>query len=222
MAITLQVGDVLMTRLEFKQNTSGVGYNILHWRVTDVRVTATGLPPAVNPQLAQYAQFIGEEIYDLCNTQWAAAASLQCEFTGVTVQSISPAPRSIPFTFTPVAPTIGLVNSEALPLQDCPTFIKRTDFGQRWGIGRLFFYGLAEADQSNGIILPDAVTRLNNFGGLLDGLVVFAAGDLTVSIRAVIWHNGLRDGALVHDVNEIILSDNVIKTQRRRRPGKGI
>lgn len=223
MSIVLKTGDIILSRLEFQNVASGVGYNILHWRVDNVTVTATGLPPAVDPSFGPLSPLIAEEIYDLCNAQWALAASTQATFTGVTVQNIAPAPRSLAITHQPAVPTAGLVVGDMLPSQDAPTILKRTEFGERWGLGRMFFYGLAEADQNQGIMTAGAVIRVNTFAHTIDGPVIFGVDVYTVTLRPVLYH-GVDSGGqpLYSGLLTMELSNNIIKTQRRRRPGKGI
>lgn len=221
MPATVSLGDVLTIRWEFAA-IGNVGYNITHWRVSMLETNPGGLPPAVAPLLSDIADPILAEMLDTFGDNWEPCASNQAALTGATIQSIHPAPRSRPFTHNLGAPRPGLNVGEALPLQDSPTLLKITPFGQRWGLGRMYVFGVPENFQALGVLNAGAIANLEQLAGSIDGPITMTIPGFNITLRPVLWHGVMRDGALFHDILGMRLSDNIIKTQRRRRPGKGI
>lgn len=225
MATELGVNDILGVRLEY-EGPGGVAYNILHYRVTSIMDTVSGLPVAVAPPVEDILPGIADDIFTVMAAAWAPGASAEVSMTGCTVQDIYPPFRSRPFTHTPMAPVDGANGSDALPLQDAPTILKKTRFGQRWGTGRLFYVGLGEDFQGGGKVVGGGIAALNAFAAVLDNSIVSPVGDITVTMEPVLvaWHE-VMDEIVPSRVNPIVLaelSNATIKTQRRRRPGKGI
>lgn len=220
MSINFKVNDVIQVRQEY-QLGSDVAFNILHWQVTDVRVTATGLPPATEINWLEVAEDLAGDFYSMIGNAWSPAASAAVLTTGCTVQNIWAAPRSTAVTFTGAPAIAGQVAGDSLPLQDTPTILKKTQFGQRWGLGRLFFVGWPEAEAAQGRITNTGVTSLNTFASTLMAFAGGTAGPYTYSMRPILFAD---DGSAVRitDVDDMVLSNNIIKTQRRRRPGKGM
>lgn len=226
MSIEIAVGDVLMARLEYSDNIGGRAYNVLHYRVATVTDAVSGLPAPVALPAEDVLPDIADDVFVGMAAQWQKAASDQVAITGCTVQSVWPSPRSVPYTHTPGAPVPGLQETESLPLQDAPTLLKRTRFGMRWGIGRLFYVGLAEALQDIGVVNGIGAPLINDLGNAVKTAIVVSTGGYNITIRPVLADIRYEDGAAVLErINDIVscnLSNNIIKTQRRRRPGNGI
>jgi hypothetical protein len=226
-APNLVVGDILEVRLEFANDVSGVGYNVLHYKVTNVTDVASGLPAAVGIPNDFALPVIGDDLFTAIAAKWKVPAAAECGMTGVTVQSIWPSPRSQPYLYTPGGgPIPGDQASDPLPLQDAPTLLKRTGIGQRWGLGRLFYYGLAENQQNTGEMSPAARTALNDLGAVLKASPVVTVAGYDITIQPGLAKLS-RDGDIVTldrwtPITNVVTSNLVIKTQRRRRPGKGI
>lgn len=222
MSTVVQVGDIISTRLNFKDILGTVAYNQLHYKVTSIVPT----PPAIyaGESMVAFGAQMAEDIFDYFKNQWSLAASIQVGFTGVTVQNIYPAPKSRQITFTAAVSQSGAENVDAMPLQDSPTLVKRTEFGQRWGIGRVFYVGLAENMQNMGNISEDAFGHLAAFGALLDDPLAVVLNGTTFNIKPVLVGAPpvVNGPPRVSDLTSVFPSGNTIKTQRRRRPGNGI
>lgn len=221
MATRLSLGDILSIRYEFA-STSNVAYNVMHYRCDMIATNPGGLPPAVPPLISDVADPILAEMMDLVVDAWEPTASTGSAMTGATIQDLLPTPRSRPFTSEFVAPRPGTVASEPLPSQDAATLIKITEFGQRWGLGRWYHFGLPESLQSHGFVTPAGITALQHLADVLDSPVTMTIPGFDLTLRPVLLHTEIREGQRYHPILGMQLSNNVIKTQRRRRPGKGI
>jgi hypothetical protein len=222
MSAAIEVGDHITARLEFQGNSSDVGFNVLWYRVGNVIDTATGAPSATAVPNSVALPAIAEAVYNHLKDEWQFAACVQATFTSVTAQSPYPLPRSRPYTFVPAVAEDGAIAGELLPSQDCPTILKRTDFGQRWGMGRLFFFGLGEAQQDNGLMTNAAVGLVNAFAAKLVTTILATVGGQTISLTPVLVKGTKAAVTRSTPLTDAALSNAVIKTQRRRRPGKGI
>jgi hypothetical protein len=221
MATDFGVGDILTVRLEFK-NADSVAYNLLHYKVQNVTDDSSGLPAAVRFNFDLIAPNINTSMFGVWGGAWAPAASEEVDMTGVTTQSVSPAPRSRPYTYVAPAPQPGVWAGDSLPLQDTPTILKQTAFGQRWGLGRMFFVGLAEGAQDKGIVIGIAVGNLNDFALQAKASVTVDNGTYTAQLQPVLYSRASTGLERITPITGARLSDTIIKTQRRRRPGKGI
>lgn len=200
-----------------------MGYNLLHWRCAAITDTATGLPAAVTIPFASVAPEIAEEIYDLGAVAWANAASNLALFTGVTIQDIAPTPKSFAYSYQHSPPTAGAIVSDMLPAQDTVSIKKITALAGRPFLGRMFFYGLPESMCSQGQINDELLVLINIFGGQYDNPVIFTAGAWNIELRPVLYHGTDSSGVpLYTNIVGFDLTDKTIKSQKRRRPGKGI
>lgn len=221
MANTISVGDIIQARHEFTEG-SNKAFNIWEYEVQAVTDLSTGLPAAVAVPMAPLAATIGQAIYESYKVPWGTLAVENVQYSNVTIQGTSPAPRSRPYTFTPNDPQEGTRVGDPLPLQDSVTFLKRTAYGERWGMGRMFFVGLSEADQSTGVMTPAWVTlAIAQAQSFMDTIL---AVDLqySVQLKPVLFRGEAAPLPRVLPLITVELSDGIIKTQRRRRPGKGI
>jgi len=214
MSTTLALNDLYSVRLNFRaEDKLDRVMNVLHYKCTSF----TGAPTNLTSGLTEIAAFI----YDTFKDEWKLAASEDVSFVNVTITNVFPLPRSVSLTVATDAGTVGSIVSEPLPLQDTPTLLKKTDVGNRWGLGRLFYVGTPESHQAAGVLTGPGVAALNNFMAVLQqDLVVDGTGfDLTLSPVLV---RGPEDNPTsITPIRSVILSDSVLKTQRRRRPGKG-
>lgn len=220
MPADFKVGDVIQFRMEFGDG-SDVAFNIMHWRVKSVVVTATGLPPATSVPFADVAEDLAQDVFDMFATAWANFASANVIATACTAQSVYPGIRSIPYTYTPAASVPGVAPGDALPMQDTPTILKKSDVGQRWGLGRIFIAGIPESGQNGGILTDATALSINGLAGVLE---IFAGGTADVYTYQVepVLFGKIEGGHRVTVIKNFALSDKILKTQRRRRPGKGI
>lgn len=220
MGTNFETGNVISARFEYYNGESRC-FNMAHWRLTNVLVTATGLPPAVTIPFVSVAGDFAADLYAMWSTPWASLASIQWSMTGVTVQNIHPAPRSLPVSYVPSGALSGEVVDDALPAQDTATILRKTDFGERWGMGRIFIPGLAENQQNNGVINPAGTGGLTTLANTIQAFASGTVGPYTYQVEPVLF--GKADGGpRINPIRQHVLSDNVLKTQRRRRPGKGI
>jgi len=222
MAVEINEGDILEVRLEFKDELQNRAFNILHYRLASVAVAGGGLFPGED--FAAVAGGIAEAAYDKLGPAWAGAAAASITFTGASVADIFPDDRSAQYHFTEDNPFVGDIASDPLPLQDAPTILKKTAFGARWGIGRLFYVGLPESMQAGGVMTAGGVTNVQLFADELSENFTFVSGIYTYTFTPVLY--GIRpdqpNNPRITSLVSVDLSDPIIKTQRRRRPGKGI
>lgn len=227
-SINISTNSIVEVRLEYLLGTD-VAYNVLHYRATNLEDPVSGLPPAVEVPFSAVADIAAQAFYDYFDDLWKAAAVVSAKFTGVTVQNVFPSPRSRQFTYNPPDIISGLVAGEALPLQDTLTILKKTQYGERWGLGRVFFVGLAEAQQAGGNIVPEVRDDLQAYAHLFDDAIIVTGPSLAVTMQPVLFAN-IPDPETGDPTTEWrttpITNSNidswVLKTQRRRRPGKGI
>lgn len=220
MSINWNVNDVIEAKLEYYNGESRC-FNILHWRMTNIVVTATGLPPAVEIPFATIGADLAGDIYSFISNEWKNLASSFWSMTSCTVQNVHPLPRSLPLTYIPGAAVTGMIADDSLPAQDTATILKKTDFGERWGMGRIYVPGLPENAQNNGVLNAGAVTALQDLADTFQAFAGGTAGAYSYALEPVLFGAG-DGGPRINPIRAHTLSDNVLKTQRRRRPGKGI
>lgn len=228
MSVNISTNDIIQLRLNFFLGADAA-YNILHYQINAINEQGTNLPVAVaapaEAVLPEMASNLGQYMLGF----WKEIASSDVEMQSVTVQDVYPSPRSIPFTFTFNGGNIGLRSANALPLQDSPTIVKRTRFGQKWGIGRVFAVGIAEEDQDDGFLGAAVIDSLNTWAGAIASGHVVPVNGVNYGLIPVLYHAATpaKDDkpATPTRITPIVaaeLSDPRLKTQRRRRPGKGI
>lgn len=222
MAVELNVGDIVEVRLNFRDSLATRAFNVLHYRLASVSTTGGGTFDGVD--FTEVAGELAEVTFDNLAPVWAAGASNTVLFEGVSVANVFPLPRSAQYHYTPAPPTSGDIVGDALPLQDSPTILKKSAFGARWGIGRVFFVGAAESMQENGLLNDAGATAVQDFANELAETISFVEGPHTYFFAPTLYgpRPGEPDNPRITSIVSIDLSDRVIKTQRRRRPGKGI
>lgn len=222
MATQLQFGDVLQVRLDYRDSQGTSAFNVLHYILETVTLPGGGNVIFNGVDMEDVGSSFAAELFANLFDGWKDFASEDVSMTGVSVQNIDPAPKSRQYNWTANPPGAGNVVGDSLPLQDTPTLIKRTAFGQRWGIGRVFVVGLPESSQDQGRLNQAAVNAINTWGtALLADQAITVAG-LVYILRPVLYTTRPNPQFKTLEIQEVQLSDNIIKTQRRRRPGKGI
>lgn len=221
MSNLMAVGDVCEVRLNTGDGLSQF-FNILHYELQGISDSAPGPPPTVL-DASDFLGLLATSVFTNLEPDWSAATPTTQRFYGVTAQSIYPDPRSRPYNYFPVAPGEGVVEAESLPGQDCATLLKKSVFGNRWGLGRFFFSGIPESFQENGIMSDPYVILLQAFCDELNEGYAINVGTVTGTWAPILFGPGDAPGTVRKTaIVEVDVSDNVIKTQRRRRPGKGI
>lgn len=221
MATTLDVGSIIQVKHQFSVG-SDKAFNVWYYQLQSVVPPSGGLPPAISPTIVEAGSAVATAFYDFYLSKWKPIGSNEVSMDATTIQSVYPSPRSLPITYSGNADeNKGNFVGDALPLQDSVTFLKKTAFGQRWGQGRVFIVGIPEAAQDGGVI-TDAYK----------GFCTTAATAMAAAVVAPYAGSGYRFIPVLFDgkgltpritpVANVFLSDNVLKTQRRRRPGKGI
>lgn len=218
---TLPIGCISTVRVNYDTGTGEECFNILHYQLKSVFVTATGLPAAIEPPAEKGLPALAESLATLWANVWKHFASNQLGVAGATAQKVYPGDRTSPYTFTAGAVTVGQIDSDVLPLQDAVTILKKTGYGQRWGLGRVYVPGIPELHADHGAINDTAAANLAGLVDLLDDVVGAADDTYSYNWQPVLTNVPAAGVPRVHDVTSAELSDKVIKTQRRRRPGKG-
>lgn len=223
-ALSLFIADnsVLSLRLNMQFNGETVMYNMFHYRVSNLEVIATGLPPAVNVTVAEMASGILTGWLADIGPAYADCVSASVLITGASLWSLYPAPRSRQYNHVLAVPMNGGRNAAVLPAQDAVTILKRTDYGTRDGLGRFYMSGIAEEDQDGGVVDNDLVTLVSTLCTAMDGALSVNNGVYTCDISPVLFKQPPGGGASIIGIRSHELSNTTLKTQRRRRPGKGI
>lgn len=223
MAITITIGDVIAARFETTDDETRC-FNIVHYRV-DSLTTTGGLPFAIAPPAADVLPPASQHLYNYFGTYYEDVMTAEVKLANVQTQAISPSPRSRPYVYTPAVPTPGVLLGEALPLQDAITLVKRTPFGQRWGTGRIFISGMPENAQGAGRLTGPILDSLDLLAGAFgSGQVVTIPGG-TMGLTPVLYKPATLSPPSPERITklvDVVRMDNILKTQRRRRPGKGI
>lgn len=223
MSVNFESGDVLEVKMCFAAGSLvDAIFNVFHFQVRNITVSATGLPPAVSIPFASVATDVVDDIFTSFAQAWKKGFSSGIGATNATIQSIYPADRSQMYTYTPMAPVVGENIGDQIPMQDAITILKKTGIGQRWGLGRNFYSGIAESLQSDGIIDDGMVVKLADLLLWTKTLQTFNTGVYEGTLAPVLFARLSPGGVRITPVVTSELSNKVIKTQRRRRPGKGI
>jgi hypothetical protein len=221
--IPVDVDSIVEAKLVFRC-LEGLAFNVLHYRLTNIGGSnPEELPPAVLPTSEQVLPSLAEQIYNDIGAGWSPLGSNTTSIIHSTVQLTNQDGEiSRLFTYTPVAEIVGGVAGNALPMQNAPTFLKRTIYGGRRGYGRLFFVGVAEASQANGVMEPVWIGAAQDFANKVRSVQVVASPPYLLAWRPVL--QGTRpDGTITwREITTVQLSDKYIKMQKRRRAGKGI
>lgn len=220
MATDVGVGDVIEVVPTFS-SSSGTAINSLLYLVTRVIDNTSTLPAAIRVPIRDVAPDLAAEFFDNIAGGWAPGASAGVSLVGLGFQSVRPTPRSLQFNHVPSAPVPGTVAGDMMPLQDSPTIVKRTEFGTRWGVGRTFFVGLAESQQEAGVLNAAGVNSVQNYADTIGSEQTYTAGGYAFTFRLCLYGGPTGGTPEARTVLDCELSDRVIKTQRRRRPGKG-
>jgi len=179
MSLTFAAGNLLTVRLGYDNNdAAGVAFNVLHYQIGSM----VGPPPAMGAGLAA----IGQAMYIKFAALWSPAAGDDTKMEAVAVTNVFPLPRSVTTTYQPTVATTGASPTDSLPLQDAPTLLKTTEVGQRWGLGRLFYVGLAEEFNDSGHVTAGALTALGNFAAALKDSVSVTLGGWSVVLNPVL------------------------------------
>lgn len=222
MGLVTDVGSVAMVRLAYQQPGPDVAFNVLYYRLKSVTVDGGGL--FAGEQAWATMPALAKAVYDWINPEWRTFASSQIRAVDASAQDISPEPKSRLYTYTPAAVLSGAVVGEPLPMQDTITVLKYGPGASRHDLGRIFVTGLPESANENGILNSDTATDMGPYIDALGQIVHFTLNGVTYDWWPVLYARD--EGPPVFErTTEILdtkLSDRVFKTQRRRRPGKGI
>ena len=214
MSLTVAAGGLFTTNVVFTNVATATAINVLHYRLGSISGTI--------PTMDEFLTRLAAAVNTLFITHWGPTASDQVKLVNVRATSVFPIPRSVGVNVVNSPPVTGGIFSEALPLQDCVTILKRTAVGNRWGMGRVFVTGIPESQQANGILSEGQRALYNTLATNLGlSLNVSGAGFSAVCNPCLV--RGPEDNPVsITNVLRCEVSDNIIKTQRRRRPGKGI
>lgn len=214
MATVFEVGNLITLRVGYAlANREERCINVLHYQVDSV----TGAPANVFDGLS----VIASSFFDLWANEWKVFGSNDVTVVGVAATNVFPLPRSATVVSASGGPVTGTVASDTLPLQDAITILKKTELGGRKGYGRVFIPGIPESFAEEGRINGDGSTALAGIIDLMD-LPFNATGTGWEIILNPVLLGGPEDNPVtINRIRDAVLSDVIIKTQRRRRPGKG-
>jgi len=217
------LNSVCTVRVEYGVDTSDdLAFNLLHYQLHSATVISTGLPMATSP----VSDFVLPALAQGLATNWAAAwelfGSQEVFIRGATAQKVYPGDRSTPYNYSFGVPVSGDQAQESLPMQDAVTILKTTGIGQRWGMGRVFVPGIPEGFARNGRITDAGALALGDLISLVDDNLTCTDGTNSYLFYPVVTNVPTTGFPRVNRVTTARLSDTVIKTQRRRRPGKGV
>lgn len=214
MALNPSAGDILNVRFTYTNPATATAMNVLHYRVGSLSGSVPGMPTF----LATIAVQLAEE----WKAVWRPVASNQVTLADCRVVNVYPLPRSVGVITFPSIPRSGSVDSEALPLQDSVTILKRTAVGARWGLGRIFMVGIAEADQANGAISADLLARYGDVSNWIGSARTISGTGWNAVLNPCLIRGPEDNPVSITNILSAQVSNTIIKTMRRRRPGKGV
>jgi len=222
MPVTMPINSVMTVRVNYTHEAyADKAFNVLHYQLASATVVSTGLPLATEPLASDVCPGAAQAVAAGFAPPWQAFASEDVAVVGGTAQKVYPGDRSSPFNYAFATPQNGTVVSQSLPMQDAITILKRTGYGQRWGLGRVFIPGIPELNQDGGEINVTARDALNDLTDFIVAPLTYTVSGISYQIRPVVTNVPTTGFPRVNTVIAAEVSDNVIKSQRRRRPGKG-
>jgi len=214
MSLVPAAGDLLNVQFVFTNVATATAMNVLHYRVGSL----TGTIPNMNTFLGAVSQALATSFSGV----WEPTASDQVKFVNVRTTNVFPLPRSVGVNYVFPTAVPGTSEGEALPLQDSITILKRTAVGARWGMGRFYAVGIPETQQANGIISNSNRLLYNTMAGWIGSSQSIAGTGWDVVLNPCLVNGPEDNPTRITNILSADVSNNIIKTQRRRRPGKGI
>lgn len=215
-------GDIFTVRAQYRIfGQSDVAYNILHYRMRSVTDTATGLPAAISVPIYPAIDAFLTAFTSGWGNAWQPFGSAEVVFDAASMQRIFPNPRSELVTMTLATPWVGVVAGESLPMQDAVTILKRTGFGEKWARGRSFIPGIPESRADKGRITAAGVSSISALETYMGGSIEVNDATYTYLFDPVLWNPVKISGGYLK-LTSCHLSDDIIKSMKTRRPGKGI
>lgn len=222
MPVTIPVGQGVATvRIEYSTD-SDISFNVLHYQLKSATVVSTGLPLATEPLASDILPKLAQDVFDSWAAAWAPVASNEVSADGSTAQKTYPGDRSAPYHYSPMAATVGGVNSNVLPMQNAMTILKKTGYGQRWGMGRIFVPGIPESLADKGFVSDTYIADGGDMPTVAAAPFTYTVSGVSYLWKPVVTNVPTAGTPRVNDVVECEFSNKVIKSQNRRRPGKGI
>lgn len=220
MSAVLHLNDVITVRLEYQDALLNKAFNILHYSLKEVGGGPGGL--WAGESMFTAGPLIAEEMMNIFSPEWSNCSAQDIAMSGVTVQNIFPGTPSRAYTFTPPAPIAGSIVSDPLPMQDAVTILKRGELATRKHLGRVFIPGIPETGQDGGILTDPQRVLYNALAAKFEQVVPVLVGGWNLQFYPTLFNPSELPAPLQRAIFDCDVSDNVIKTQRRRRPGKGI
>lgn len=222
MSTVMDIGDVVSIRLNYRDDQGSILFNVLHYTFAEADPIGSGTPPFESAAAEEVVPALTALVVNTWAAAWVDVSSTGILLEGGTGQSIYPSPLSRQYNYTPETPYQGEVAGDMMPSQDAVTLLKRTPFGGRGGIGRMFVPGIPEASQSSGRLTPTAFEEYKTLAEFIPVQRVITNGNYTLKFNPVLFRRTTAGGAFLQTITAGELSDGLLKTQRRRRPGKGI
>jgi len=222
MSLEFGDGDIIAYRMDSTIGQSNC-FNLFHFKVKNTTVVASGLPAPVRFSFSAAAAAIIDGVSAEYSDEWKAASSNELFLVSGHAQSLWPYPASRQYHELFDPPGQGTIVSQSIPAQDAATLVRRGAAAGRDQVGRSFVSGCPELGQSNGIMTDAQVLLYNALAVAFSGSIHCSNGeyewDLVPVLAKELPEHGGWQGIPIVDVQ---LSDPTLKTQRRRRPGKGV
>lgn len=214
MSLAPAANDLIQVKPLYSVDGQATAMNVLHYRVASL----SGTPPDV----FTFNSEIGKAWITINGPLWSNFSSNQVSMPTVQVTNVFPLPRSHGINYSPATLITGLLNDQALPAQNAPTILKRTNYGDRGGLGRLYVVGVSEGGQDKGRLTPAIATAVQAWADSLDDNLTVTATGWSAVLQPVLVKGPEDNPVRIATVVDMALSNDVLKSQKRRRPGKGI
>jgi len=190
------------------------------WRVA-LRFDSLGGKPAANvfhvhDTLGVMSSARAEELANVIDnwgtTTWSPQASNQWTLRTIAVADASDNEGA---SFELTTPTAGALTSSPLPSDDTVAISFRTGAMGRSNRGRLYHVGLVEDSIQDGVLAPSPMTALINVYETLRSDLL--ADDFELVVASFQENGVLKNPATFRAVNQVIIVDNLIDSQKGRK-----
>jgi len=184
--------------------------NVRHYRVS---LISGGSPTAEQQESALIS--ISSQI----TTAMKNCASNEWALYGQKCQRVWPVPRTVG-TYSSGNAGAGAVSENSLPSEVTAVVKLKTAFAGRKYRGRMYMAGVPVTFETDSLITGAGQTLYNTLSSVLDGVLGIAVGGISYEFTPIILHRSA-PGTWTDILNTTGLVDPILRSQRRRQPGKG-